>query len=473
MFNAGIKDLTLEPSSHKKLDRPINRNLEEFKIDPLKFEDVSTGKGLALAEDPVLKVTGTTKPDPVKRQPVTELAAIPPKEINKLIRLEPMIDTREKLATKAVARPDSTASGGDFVANATSTASMTTAMPLTTKTAIGDHNDFEIAGMQLPVNAVESVPPISESVSFVSGQMEQLVPPFANHPDDVPMVESERRFEQVISSGMNPNTDGSVSDLVDVPSDPVATVSASHAVYSESRLTWQNQLRRTIEVFEDEIDHALDSTETEKLKTALAILQALETDFDNQATQADSPESELKEYWSHQIQAVNELLKHSSVGNGSSPSASLALEHLHLAVNELAAVADLKLAFTAFCTKVAGFGQYTPFGNSEFSSNQSVLVYCEIENFAPLLETQNGTTNYQTQLSSSFWITNDAEAIVQQQDYPAVTDNARNLRRDFFMHLPVTFAKLPSGEYALHIKVRDHGSGKTATLEQAMKFSIR
>ena len=502
MFNAGLKDLALEPAPQKKLDRPINRNLDEFKIDPLKFEDVSTGKGPDLAEDPVPIVTGTTKPDPAKRQPVTELAAIPPKEINKLIRLEPMIDNREQPATKAIARPDNkteslaadgardkvfehrpdsvpiaiapeTASGGDFIANATSNASMTTTIPLATKTKDGNRNDFTAAGMDLPENANDSSPPMSELVSFVSSQMQQLIPPFANHPDDVPIVESERRFEQVISSSMDPNTDDSVSDLVDVPSEPAATVSASHAVYSESRLTWQHQLRRTIEVFEDEIDQALDSTETEKLKTALAILQALETDFGNQATQDDSSESELKDYWSHQIQAVNELLKHSTDGNGSSPSASLALEHLHLAVNELAAVADLKLAFTAFCTKVTGFGQYTPFENSEFSSDQSVLVYCEIENFAPLLETQNGTTNYQTQLSSSFWITNDAEAIVQQQDYPAVTDNARNLRRDFFMHLPVTFAKLPSGKYALHIKVRDHGSGKTAMLEQAMKFSIR
>ena len=471
MFNVGVKDLVLEPPTQKKLDRPINRNLDEFKIDPLKFEDVSSSKGPVLAEDSLLKVTGKTEPDPNQSQLFTEQGAFPPKKINKLIRLEPIIDTAVKPATKAMVGSDSksasvpddastrptfeqppesvpvamtpeNASGGDFVASTTATAAMTKALPSATRTAGSNHNDFATAEIQPPVNDVVSSPSTAELACFVSSQMEQLVPPFANHPDEV-------------------------------SSEPVTSTFVAHAAYSEPRLTWQNQLRQTIEVFEDEIDQAPVSADTEKLKTGLTMLRALETDFGIQATQGDDPESELKEYWSHQIQAINELLKYSSASDDSRPSASLALEHLHLAVNELAAVAKLKLAFAAFCTKVTGFGQYTPFEHSEFDSDQSVLVYCEIENFAPLLETKDGMTNYQTQLSSSFWITNDVDAIVQQQDYPAVTDNARNLRRDFFMHLPVTFAKLPGGKYFLHIKVRDHGSGKTATLDQAMEFSIR
>ena len=130
-------------------------------------------------------------------------------------------------------------------------------------------------------------------------------------------------------------------------------------------------------------------------------------------------------------------------------------------------------SFATFCKKITGYGQYTPFPKTEFHSDQKVLVYCEIENFAPLLETRDGVTNYQTQLSSSFWIKDADGHIVQQHDFPVVTDHARNLRRDFFMHLPVTLAQLKSGTYRLQVKVRDHGSGKSAELDQPLEFTIR
>jgi hypothetical protein len=152
--------------------------------------------------------------------------------------------------------------------------------------------------------------------------------------------------------------------------------------------------------------------------------------------------------------------------------ASQALEHLQQAVHELQAIAELKLAFATFCNKIVGYGQYANYETNEFSPNQKVLVYCEIENFAPLLETKHGVTNYQTQLSSSFWIKDQAGLIVQQHDFPMVTDHARNLRRDFFMHLPVSFSDLPAGSYSLQIRVRDHGSGKTASLTSPLEFSI-
>ncbi len=167
------------------------------------------------------------------------------------------------------------------------------------------------------------------------------------------------------------------------------------------------------------------------------------------------------------------MLKHSTTSNQVDSLASQALEHLQQAVHELQAIAELKLPFATFCNKITGYGQYSTYSNNEFSSDQKVLIYCEIENFAPLLETKNGVTNYQTQLSSSFWIKDQEGLIVQQQDFPMVTDHARNLRRDFFMHLPVSFSELPKGIYSLQIQVRDHGSVKTAALSSPLEFSIR
>lgn len=240
----------------------------------------------------------------------------------------------------------------------------------------------------------------------------------------------------------------------------------------QTQLNWRSQLSRTIEVFEAELaKHNGESETSDRLQTGLSILKALESGFSIETGQGSHSQEELRLYWSHQIDAINELLKTSSSVSGT--AASTALHHLQSAVHELAAIADLSLPFAVFCNKVTGFGQFRTFDSSEFDANQNVLVYCEIDNFAPLLETKDGVTNYQTQLSSAFWITNGSNEIVQQQDFPVVTDNARNLRRDFFMHLPVTFADLPPGEYELQVEVRDHGSDKTGRLDQPLRFSIK
>ncbi len=291
---------------------------------------------------------------------------------------------------------------------------------------------------------------------------------------EAPESDTGSFFEKMIAASLEMGEVDLASSETDVAAPIAATeMMVSHCETGKSNLNWRSQLNVTIQVFEDEIERAADDDRVQKLRTGLSILQALEKNYSVLWDDGDRSTNEMRQYWEHQIQAIDEVLKYPGAGSEGVHSASLALQHLQDAVHELSALAELKLPFAIFCTKVSGYGQYKPFASFEFASNQDVLVYCEIDNFAPLLETRDGITNYKTKLSSSFWITGDKDTIVQQQDFPVVTDDARNLRRDFFMHLPVTFADLPTGNYQLHVQVRDHGSGKVATLEQPLGFSVR
>ena len=234
------------------------------------------------------------------------------------------------------------------------------------------------------------------------------------------------------------------------------------------KISWQGQLDRTIETFEDEIASAQDDVEAENLESGLTMLKALR----NRMSPDDGSPEEMRNYWTHQIETINRLLNQPT-GNHDSRVAAVALDELRLAVHQLQIVADLKVFNAVICKSVSGYGQYIPFANNEFVPRQTILVYCEIDNFAPLLKTVDGVTSYRTQLSSSFTIRNSDGTVVQHQDFPVVTDNARNLRRDFFMHLPVTLAEFDPGIYELQVGVRDHGSDKSAELKRSLKLTIR
>ena len=285
-----------------------------------------------------------------------------------------------------------------------------------------------------------------------SEEKESQIPPFETQSAELPAKLHE--------SIANPKTDLATA--------PRAEGAHTKNTVSSEKITWQSQLDRTIDVFESEFETTVDNAEAENLESGLVMLKALKQ---NMRPDSGSPE-ELRKYWSHQIQAINDLLNGRSTGEDSRVAA-VALEELRLAVQHLQVVADLKVFNAMICKSVSGYGQYTTFSNNEFVPHQTILVYCEIDNFAPLLETNNEITSYQTRLSSSFTVRDGQGTVVQHQDFPVVTDRARNLRRDFFMHLPVTFTELEPGSYELQLTVRDHGSDKSAELDRSLKFTIR
>ncbi len=366
-------------------------------------------------------------------------------------------------------------------------------------------NQFQLSepsapgGLESEQSDSESTAAVENTIDFVSDQMQVMVPPFADPPaeecDSCPttnpasqsdsnnqFVGFDQDFEQA-NELESPNTSDFIESLIASSMDPTAIETLASATEStppdtseavvETPVGWNEQLAKTIEIFEAEASSA-NADQRHRLEQSLRILQSLKTSMQDSPTQLDSAESnDLKQYWEHQLNALNAIMSNSVDEDQFGAAATEALKHLRIAASRLRNSADLVLKSSCFCRKVVGFGQYETFPESEFTSNQQVLVYCELENFTPMQQTASGVTNFQTKISSSFWITNEKGDMVQTTDYPVVTDNARNIRNDFFMHLPIRFGDLPAGSYELQVEVRDFGSGKTAQLSQPMKFLIR
>ena len=238
-------------------------------------------------------------------------------------------------------------------------------------------------------------------------------------------------------------------------------------------LPWSDQLDKTIAALETEIKNKPETKIANEISDALKIMRSLEIMLNSNGQNAIANNEQLQQSWEHQIDALHTIIENSNSARPWASTASTALDQLNLATKPLRDAADLKLANSGFCRKVSGYGQYETFSTDQFKSNQPVLVYCEIENFTPTKTSEDGIEKFRTKISSSFWIKDSAGNIVQETDYPAVADYARNIRRDFFMHVPVQFADLQSGEYTLQLRVEDFGSGKTATLNQPLNFRIR
>ncbi len=322
-------------------------------------------------------------------------------------------------------------------------------------------------------------PTASEPIAsepFVSNQMQQLLPPFANHPttesceydfctnDEIEMAEIEADTH---------SSSGFVNELIDVAMAPdqIAFVSATQPPEPVARkLTWDEQLEQTIAAIENESEN-FSGEKRESLQTATVVMRSLHSNLLDM--NQDAVPASVKQYWIHQISALRSIMDASIDNENVSSITSATLQELQMAANALRESADLRLSSAALCRKVIGFGQYESFETDTFKPNQSVLVYCEIENFSPDIQYEGDLEIYLTRISSSYTITDESGKIVQSFEFPMVSDEARRLRNDFFMHLPIRFADLRIGDYELQVEVHDFGSGKIAELSSPLRFSIR
>lgn len=132
---------------------------------------------------------------------------------------------------------------------------------------------------------------------------------------------------------------------------------------------------------------------------------------------------------------------------------------------------QLKLPTVALCTRVGGFGDYSPFEKNVFlaASDQKAIVYLEIEDFVSDI---NLNDEFVTELSQQLTIYSDRDGIpVWKEDWLSATDVTRNKRQDFFTTQIITLPKaLGVGKYTLKIRVRDEKS--KAESETSIGFEL-
>lgn len=133
-----------------------------------------------------------------------------------------------------------------------------------------------------------------------------------------------------------------------------------------------------------------------------------------------------------------------------------------------------KIDNAAFCTRIEGFGQFTPFASNTFDSRQQTLLYCEIENqTSNQFSDSGGTDQFETVLRGSVDIFNAKGEVVQSKAFPQIKDIARQRRRDFYVYFPVALNDLPSGDYRLELSIEDALGQHTAKLAPAIRFSVK
>ncbi len=114
-----------------------------------------------------------------------------------------------------------------------------------------------------------------------------------------------------------------------------------------------------------------------------------------------------------------------------------------------------------FCTKIEGFGRFTPVQNDRFlaGSKARFIVYSEVADFTSALDNGAFTTRLATRVS----IESERDGVVvwrRSPEWTAVVDSSPTRRDEFFVGEIVTLTEyLSVGGYRLKVEIRDEATG--------------
>ena len=132
----------------------------------------------------------------------------------------------------------------------------------------------------------------------------------------------------------------------------------------------------------------------------------------------------------------------------------------------LSAQQKIAVVHAALCSRVEGFGNYTPFAKNEFRIGDlpRMLVYTELDQFKSTRQADGQFAVKLVQELSLFRAGGRDRALVWAEQPVQITDASRNPRRDFFL---VQILRLPenleAGEYELQVKVSDLADGGSSS----------
>ena len=135
----------------------------------------------------------------------------------------------------------------------------------------------------------------------------------------------------------------------------------------------------------------------------------------------------------------------------------------------------LDIARAVLCSRVTGFGQYTPLPGARFLAGRknAAIVYVEAEHFTHSATTDEaGEPGYAVDLTQELSLYHDVDGLLAwRQPAQVIHDVSRRPRRDFFIvqrvDLPET---LSVGSYRLKITLREASTGTVAERTIPIEF---
>ena len=231
-------------------------------------------------------------------------------------------------------------------------------------------------------------------------------------------------------------------------------VQASYA--APVSVDWQTHLGEAIRQLEAQ-RKGTPATDAEIAREAyLRTLFLLAGRRDDALTPIPGASPAQQEFWSKELYAMQTWLDTDHTPDGPRRAAETK-RILGEAMLRLGETAPLVVHNLAFCTEVQGFGSITPFRKAEFSPNQELLLYAEVENFA-VEPTPRG---FHTSLRSSFQIFDARGQRVADQELATSDDYCQSPRRDFFFGYRLRLPKrIYNGKHTLQLTTEDLKSHK-------------
>jgi hypothetical protein len=134
--------------------------------------------------------------------------------------------------------------------------------------------------------------------------------------------------------------------------------------------------------------------------------------------------------------------------------------------------ADLALPRMVLATRVDSFGVFTPVsGTFEQGKRHTVIIYCEVANFASK-KSDDGW--YTTNLSQQETLITDDGLLVWRPNAEDVEDRSMNQRHDFYLVKKLTIPEtLAAGKYTLRMSVTDRNTNKISVVSMPVEIVMK
>lgn len=239
-----------------------------------------------------------------------------------------------------------------------------------------------------------------------------------------------------------------------LPSTAPTTMPGTHdAVPAGGFTQWHQPLAHAIEMLEKQMRDQPSSDQNLRMhqELTLRLLYVSMRKLDDALRPIDGLPDHEQEYYRHQMQALYEASNPDAMPVRSR-HLSLVMNSQREATNHLAAASNLEVRSVAFCTEVERYGVLTKFPKYQFTPDQEVLLYCELENVAA----ERVRDGFETQLQGSYEIVDSQGRVIAEQILPMEPDICQNHRRDYFIVYKIYMPQqISPGAYKLRLTVED------------------
>jgi hypothetical protein len=230
---------------------------------------------------------------------------------------------------------------------------------------------------------------------------------------------------------------------------------------------WQAELSDAIRTLETQLQGAPATADEAAQQARLRMLYLLAGRRDDALQAIPSIPPADQEFWSKQLYGLATWLDTQRTADGPHRAAE-AKRILEEAISRLGESAPLVVRNLAFCTDIQSYGCTKRFRTYEFSPDQEVLLYAEVENFA----SEATPKGFHTSLRSSYQIFDSRGQRVADHQFTTTPDYCQNPRRDFFIgyHLRLPQRIYP-GKHTLQLTIEDLESHKVG--QSSIELTIK